>query len=111
MRVYRQVKNVEYRDGIKIKGRQDQDVSVLPAYKPVSFSNNRSTWHDITGEDICRSLDDAYREVVHWIPNHFMLPSGNCGKQFILCILLRSISPSLVWVCDVPGYEAINSAT
>ena len=46
----RQVKNVEHRDGIKIKGRRDQDVCVLPdqdvcvlpAYKPVSFSKNRS---------------------------------------------------------------------
>ena len=53
----------------------------LPPYKPMSHKS--SSWQDISGQEFGTSIDDAYSQIVHWIPNLFMLPSGNCGKKFV----------------------------
>ena len=31
-----------------------------------------------------KAIDDAYSQVVHWRPNLFKIPSGACGKQFVV---------------------------
>lgn len=31
-----------------------------------------------------QAFDDAYSQVVHWRPNLFKIPSGACGKQFVV---------------------------
>ena len=55
---------------------------LLPApYKLMSFT--RSSWHDISGQEFGTSIDDAYNQIVHWIPNPFMLPLGNCSNKFV----------------------------
>ena len=44
---------------------------------------NQSAWHDISGEEFSKAIDEAYGQTVHWIPNSFMVPSGSSGKKFI----------------------------
>ena len=47
------------------------------------MSCDHTKWQDLTGQEFFEAIDEAYSQTVHWIPNLFMLPSGNCGKQFI----------------------------
>ena len=47
------------------------------------MSHMSSSWQDISGQEFGSSIDDAYSQIFHWIPNLFMLPSGNCGKKFV----------------------------
>ncbi len=57
------------------------EIRPLPAYIPISRTS--CSWQGLTGEEFGNTIDDAYSQIVHWIPNQFMLPSGNCGKQFV----------------------------
>ena len=71
----------------------DIEARGLPPYKPMSHTSSSwqdiseqefgSSWQDISGQEFGTSIDDAYSQIVHWIPNLFMLPSGNCGKKFV----------------------------
>ena len=53
----------------------------LPPFKETTCDNTK--WQDLSGQEFSVAIDEAYSQTVHWIPNLFMLPSGNCGKQFI----------------------------
>jgi len=33
-------------------------------------------WGEVDGEIFCKSIKDAYEEVMHWKRNYFLLPSG-----------------------------------
>ena len=57
-------------------------IRTLFLFKPASSMN--SPLGDLSGEDFMKAIDDAYAQVVHWRPNLFKVPSGACGKQFIL---------------------------
>ena len=41
-------------------------------------------WGDISGGQFCEFIVSAYKEVVHWRPNVFMIPFGKAGKSFVL---------------------------
>ena len=55
------------------------EARALPPYKPMSHTS--SSWQYISGQEFGTSIDNTYSQIVHWIPNLFMLPSGNCGKN------------------------------
>ena len=57
------------------------DVVALPSFKPMSCL--QCTWGDVSGEVFSNAINDAYREIVHWKPNLFKVPSGASGKHFI----------------------------
>ena len=54
---------------------------LLPSYREMSC--DRIKWQGLTGQEFSEAIDEAYSQTAHWIPNLFMLPSRNCGKQFI----------------------------
>ena len=64
------------------------EARALPPYEPISHTS--SSWQDISGQEFDTSIDDAYSQIVDWIPNLFMLPSGNCGKT-ICCRTCTSV--------------------
>ena len=47
------------------------------------MSHASYSWQDISGQEFGTSIDDARSQTVHWIPNLFILPSGNCGEIFV----------------------------
>ncbi len=57
------------------------EIRSLPSYTPIL--RTISSWQGFSGEEFGNAIDEAYSQIVHWIPNLFMLPSGNCGKQFV----------------------------
>ena len=58
------------------------EIRTLPSFKPTSSMD--SSWGDLSGEEFTKMIDDAYAQVVHWRPNLFKVPSGACGKQFVV---------------------------
>ena len=58
------------------------------------------TWGDLPGHDASHAIQAAYSEVVHWLRNHFKIPWGSSGKEFVQEIsrLLRAFAegPALV---------------
>ena len=60
------------------------DISAIPSLPQFKdMTCNQSAWHDISGEEFSKAIDEAYGQTVHWIPNSFMVPSGSSGKKFI----------------------------
>ena len=56
-------------------------VDVLPPYKSPNTENFK--WGEKDAAEFYRDLDVAYREVVQWRRNIFMVPLGKIGEQFI----------------------------
>ena len=46
-------------------------------------------WGEVDGEIFCKSIKDAYEEVMHWKRNCFLLPSGRVGKDLVLELVTR----------------------
>ena len=46
----------------------------LPSFE-VMFCEN-TMWQNLTGEEFSKAIDEAYNQIVHWLPNLFMVPSG-----------------------------------
>lgn len=40
-------------------------------------------WGSLNAEEFSHVLEVTYREVVHWRPNSFKVPTGNSGKDFV----------------------------
>ena len=58
------------------------EVGTLPPLRAALSMS--SSWGDLSGEEFMKAIDDAYSQVVHWRPNLFKIPSGACGKQFVV---------------------------
>ena len=40
-------------------------------------------WGEYDGTIFTNHLEEVYDKIVYWRSNYFMLPTGNCGKQYI----------------------------
>ena len=52
----------------------DTPMLSLPPFGKMTYSQ--------ASEEFSKAIDEAYSQTVHWIPNLFMLPSGNSGKVY-----------------------------
>ena len=53
---------------------------------PMSISNGdlwKAKWGKLSGPEIATSVNKAYKKIVKWRRNIFLLPSGQAGKAFI----------------------------
>ena len=51
------------------------DISAIPSLPQFKdMTCNQSAWHEISGEEFSKAIDEAYGQTVHWIPNSFMVP-------------------------------------
>ena len=62
--------------------RLENESPYLPTFKKVEVILLVS-WASHTCEELYREINDAYETTVHWQKNHFMIPSGKAGKEFI----------------------------
>ena len=53
----------------------------LPPFIPMAAPN--FVWGDEDSATFCKSIRDAYDEVIHWKRNLFRVPMGNVGKSFV----------------------------
>ena len=51
-----------------------ESVPSLPSFE-VMFCEN-TMWQNLTGEEFSKAIDETYNQIVHWLPNLFMVPSG-----------------------------------
>ena len=58
------------------------EVGTLPPFRAALSMS--SSWGDLSGDEFMKAIDDAYSQVVHWRPILFKIPSGACGKQFVV---------------------------
>ena len=49
-----------------------------PEQQPLNFS-----WGVYSGKDIFDEINSAYEEIIHWIPNLFLVPFGSTGTSFV----------------------------
>ena len=59
-----------------------RSVPSLPSFE-VMFCENTMR-QNLTGEEFSKAIDEAYNQIVHWLPSLFMVPSGKYGKQFVM---------------------------
>ena len=60
-----------------------RDTETQDRTESVSFSNH-FIWGESDSECFIPAISSAYKEIVHWRRNIFMIPSGPSGKEFIL---------------------------
>ena len=60
---------------------QLNQVRDLPSFRPMIC--DKAQWHNLNGQEFVTLITSAYQEIVHWKPNHFMIPSGAQGKHFV----------------------------
>ena len=53
----------------------------LPPYSPVSTPT--FMWGSYVSSDFVTTMDEVYREAIHWRPNLFKVPNGTAGKAFV----------------------------
>ena len=70
--------STNYRTDTEIRDTETQDRA-----KSVSSSNN-FIWDQSDSECFIPEISSAYKEIVRWRRNIFMIPSGPSGKEFIL---------------------------
>ena len=59
--------------------------SIIPDLPPVQQPSEPAfSWGEtLPGEAVIQSLQKAYNEAVHWLPNIFTIPLGAVGKRFV----------------------------
>ena len=70
--------SANYRTDTKIRDTKTQDRT-----ESVS-SSNHFIWGESDSECFIPAIFSAYKKIVHWRRNIFMIPSGPSGKEFIL---------------------------
>ena len=59
--------------------QQRQQQQHVTSWKPPMIFN----WGEYDGTIFTNHLEEVYDKIVYWRSNLFMLPTGNCGKQYI----------------------------
>ena len=80
----RQSQSVTNDDGetIRDEAYRKETVQALPSFVKMSCSDFKWVAVEDTAAFVA-NIDEAYKEVVHWRQNLFMLPSGREGQAFI----------------------------
>ena len=57
---------------------------VIPAsMHTATYISERVVWGDLRGNAILANITNAYKEVISWRPNLFLVPSGKVGRDFV----------------------------